>query len=124
MSIIPMLSISEIIILSCAYAMFSFFLREGFILLLLGLLLPSMNINGIRVLFWLILIVLGLMLCALCWLLVLIRKSRANLIILGVSVIVLRVSLSICPSLSVWDKMVSGGARPYSLQEQFRIRLY
>ena len=51
------------------------------------------------------------MLRALCWLSLLIRKSRADLVVPGVSVVVLGVSLSICPSLGVWDEMVSGGAR-------------
>ena len=106
-----MLFISEIVIPSCAYAMFSFSLREGFALPLLDLLLPSTGVNGIGALLWLALVVLGLMLCVLCWLLLLIRKSRADLVVLGVTVVMLRASLGICPSLGVWDEMVNGGAR-------------
>ena len=121
MSIISTLSVSKIVIPSCACAIFFFFLREGFALPLLSLLLLFIGVNDIGVLFWLTSVILGFMLRALCWLSVLIRKSRADLVVLGVSVIVLGASLGICPSLGVWDEMVSGGARPCSLQEQLRI---
>ena len=111
MFITSTLSVSEIVIPSYAYAMFSFSLREGFTLPLLDILLLSTGVNDIGALLWLALVVLGLMLHALCWLLLLIRKSRANLVVLGVTVIMLKASLGICPSLGVWDKMVNGGAR-------------
>ena len=111
MFITSTLSTSKTVISSYAYAMFSFSLRKGLILPLLGFLLPSTGVNGIRALLWLALVVLGLMLHALCWLLLLIRKSRADLVVLGVTVIMLRASLGICPSLGVWDEMVNGGAR-------------
>ena len=103
--------------------MFSFSLLKGFALVLLCL-LPSVSINGIRVLLWLAPVDLGLLLRALCWLSLLIWKSRADLVVLAVSVVVLGASLSICPLLGVWDEMVSGGARPCSLQEQLRISFY